>query len=159
MAVELERKVTIKRPVEDVFAFMSDAENDAVWRTNVKEIERVGGGDHSKVGTVYKQVLTGPGKGFKADLRYTEYEPNKRVAFETINGSVRPNGTIDFDKVSDDTSTVHIRLVWQPTGAMRLLSPMIARILKSNMDKSYDNLVRMLEAHEEEAARAKARGA
>lgn len=147
--VHLEKKVTIQRPVEDVFGYMSDAENDAHWRTNVKSIERTTGGDHSKIGSEYRQVLKGPGGGLRADLRYTEFEPNKRIAFETIEGSIRPDGQIDFSAPTPDSTEVHFRLDWQPTGAWKIFAPVMKKILEKNMHASYDNLKQKLEAHEE----------
>src|SRR5262249_61044291 len=109
--MEFEETVTIRRPLAEVFAYMSDAENDAKWRTNVISIERVGGGDHSEVGTVYKQVVKGPmGRKLQADFQYTVYEPNKRLEFDTIEGSVRPSAGVDLYPVSGDTPHVRYQL-------------------------------------------------
>lgn len=150
--VHIERRVTINRPVDDVFGYMSNAENDQYWRTNVKFIERTSGGDQSGVGSEYRQQLKGPFGGLRADLRYTEYEKNGRVAFETITGSVRPLGQIDFSAPSEDTTEVHFQLDWEPTGAWKLFAPIMKKILESNANASYDNLKAKLEAHEEETA-------
>lgn len=144
------RTVTIKRPLEEVFAFMSDAENERYWRTNVKSIERVGEGKGSGVGTEYKQTLKGPFGGFTADIRYTEFEPRKRVTFETIRGSVRPSATTEFSAAGENATTVEFEMTWEPTGPFRLLKPLIAPILRKQMDANFDNLVRHLEAREDE---------
>lgn len=149
MTMELERKVTIQRPVEEVFAYMSNAENDQHWRTNVKWIEREGGGERSDVGTVYRQKIKGPLGGFRADLRYTEYEKNRRLSFETIKGVVSPTASIDFEPVDDSTSTVHFRWRWEPKGFGKVLAPLLRKPIEGNMHASYDNLVRVLDAHEE----------
>ena len=152
--MELERKVTIKRPVEEVFAYMSNAENDAKWRTNVKWIKREGGGSHSEVGAVYLQKIKGPFGGFRSDLRYTEYEKDRRLSFETIKGVVDPSATIEFEPVDENTSTVHFRWRWEPKGIGKLLAPMLRKPIEGNMNASYDNLVRTLDAREEEQAGA-----
>ena len=145
--MEFEEKVTIRRPLAEVFAYMSDAENDAKWRTNVISIERVGGGDHSEVGTVYKQVVKGPmGRKLQADFQYTVYEPNKRLAFDTIEGSVRPSAVIDFTPVSDDTTEVRFHMTWVPEGGMKASAPIVGKMLKKSIHESYQNLVHHIES-------------
>lgn len=147
--VHIEKKVTINRPVDEVFGYMSNAENDARWRTNVKYIKRKPGSD-SGVGAEYEQKVKGPFGGLQADLRYTEYEKNKRVAFETTTGSVRPLGQIDFSAPSEDTTDVHFQLDWEPTGAWKVFAPVMGKILEKNAYASYDNLKQKMDAHEEE---------
>ena len=123
---------------------MSDAENDAKWRTNVIEIERVG--DTKGVGARYRQVVKGPGgKALDADLEYTEFEPNHRVAFDTVSGSVRPSGVIEFTPLAEDKTQVRIHMTWKPSGAMRIAAPAIGAMLKSGLRDSYANLVRHFE--------------
>jgi uncharacterized protein YndB with AHSA1/START domain len=144
--MEFEETVTIQRPVQEVFAYMSNAEHDAEWRTNVKEIKRLSEGDESGVGTVYHQVVKGPfGRGLDADLRYTAYEPNRRLAFETISGGVRPSAVIEFSPVADNATEVRIRMTWEPQGGMRLAAPLVGGMLRRGLNASYANLVRHME--------------
>jgi len=144
--MEFEETVTIQRPVEEVFAFMSDAENDAKWRTNVKEMRKVTEGEKG-VGTEYRQVVRGPmGKGLDADLRYTEFKPNERVAFETIAGSVRPSAVIEFKSLSADSTQVHMLMTWEPEGGAKMGAPMIKRMFEKDLKASYANLVKMMES-------------
>ncbi len=145
--MEFEQTVTIQRPLEEVFAYMSNAEHDAEWRTNVVEIKHVGEGQGSGVGTMYHQVVKGPfGRGLPADLRYTAFEPNQRIAFETITGPVRPKAEITFSAVSGTATQVRIHMTWEPTGAMKLAAPLIGGMLKRSLKASYANLVRHMEA-------------
>jgi len=144
--MEFEETVTIQRPVEEVFAYMSNAENDAKWRTNVKEIRQVTEGEKG-VGTEYRQVVKGPmGKGLDADLRYTEFKPNERVAFETIAGSVRPSAVIEFKALSADSTQVHMHMTWVPEGGAKAGAPMIKRMIEKDLKASYANLVKMMES-------------
>ena len=143
--MDFEETVTIQRPVEEVFAFMSNAENDAKWRTNVKEIEKTKEGQNG-VGTEYRQVVKGPmGKGLDADLRYTEFRPNERVAFETIAGSVRPSAVIEFKSLSPESCQVHMHMTWVPEGGAKAGAPMIKRMIEKDLKASYANLVKMME--------------
>ncbi len=143
--MEWQETVVIKKPVEEVFAFMADAENDAKWRTNVVEIEQTSPGEKG-VGTEYRQVIKGPmGKSMDADLRYTEFVPNQRVAFETISGSVRPDAVIDFTGLADGSTQVSMTMSWEPKGGAKLGAPMISKMIETSLRDSYANLVHMME--------------
>jgi uncharacterized protein YndB with AHSA1/START domain len=61
-----EREVTIERPVEEVFAFLANPENDPQWRRGVLDIRRVSG---EGAGAVYEQGVKGPmGRRIAADI-------------------------------------------------------------------------------------------
>ncbi|HEY8720624.1 SRPBCC family protein [Pengzhenrongella sp.] len=98
---EASRSIVIDRPLDEVFAFFADAENDPKWRTGVKEIRRLG---DLAVGAKYHQRVAGPaGSAIAADLEVTAYEPGVRVAFHTIAGPVRPDGEYRFRAVAGAT--------------------------------------------------------
>ncbi|MGI8631140.1 MAG: SRPBCC family protein [Solirubrobacterales bacterium] len=144
--MEFTEKAVIQRPVEEIFAYMSNAENDKEWRPNVIEIEQVSPGEHG-VGTEYRQVVKGPmGKALDADLRYTAFEPNKRLAFDTITGGVRPSGVIEFTALSPTSTEVQITLTWEPKGGARMGAPIVGRMLESSLKESYENLPKHLES-------------
>jgi len=106
-------EIIIDRPPAEVFAFFADAENDPQWRSGVLSIRRVG---LLGVGTVYEQSVAGPGgRAIRADIRVTAYEPDRRVAFETIAGPVRPQGEFRFEPVQGGTR-VHFDLVAELSG-------------------------------------------
>ncbi|MDQ2941684.1 MAG: SRPBCC family protein [Chloroflexota bacterium] len=98
---------------------MADGENAAKWRSeHLLDIERVSG---SGVGTVYRQGVKGPGgRRIGADYEVTAYEPNRRLAFKTIAGPVRPNGEFRFEETSDGTK-VSLTLEANLTGIKKLL--------------------------------------
>lgn len=145
--MEFRQSVTIQRSLDTVFAFMSDAENDVKWRSNVKEIRRLSGGGQAGAGTVYRQVIKGPfGVGFDADLTYTGFEHNRRFAFDTTSGAIRPSAVIEFSPISEDATEVRFTMTWTPEGAFRLAAPLVGRILRRGIHRSYRNLVRYLEA-------------
>lgn len=93
--------ILIARPIGEVFAFFSDAENDPTWRSGVKSIRRIG---DLGVGTAYEQTVAGPGgRSISANIRVTAFEPEKRVAFEATSGPVRPKGEYSFANAEGGT--------------------------------------------------------
>jgi uncharacterized membrane protein len=91
-------------------------------------------------------VLRGPfGRDLDADLRYTDYEPNRRLAFDTISGAIRPSAVIEFSPASERATEVRFSMTWEPEGGMRLAAPLVGRMLSRSIHESYANLVRHLE--------------
>jgi uncharacterized protein YndB with AHSA1/START domain len=110
--------VIIRRPVSEVFAFVTDGENASKWRSGVLDAQRVSG---SGVGAVYRQGVRGPGgRRIAADYEVTAHEPNRRLAFKTIAGPVRPNGEFSFEE-TDGGTKVSLALDAELTGIKKLL--------------------------------------
>lgn len=95
--MEFKNTILIQRPVEAVFAFVSDFEHVPMWNYFVTHVRQVSEGAHGE-GTVYHQIR----KTDKQDYTVTEYMPNQVVAVATTPGS-QP----EFRR----------RLVFEPTGS------------------------------------------
>ncbi len=94
-------EVTIRRPADEVFAFLADGLNGPKWRSGILDIAHVSG---SGVGATYKQGVKGPGgRRVDADYRVTVCEPNTRLAFVAIAGPVRPAGEYVLEEVHGGT--------------------------------------------------------
>jgi uncharacterized membrane protein len=98
---EAQHQVTIRRPADEVFTFIADGLNGPKWRPGITDIVLLSG---SGVGATYKQGVKGPGgRRIAADYRVTEYQPNRRLAFEAIAGPVRPAGEYVLEELADGT--------------------------------------------------------
>ncbi|MDQ2933365.1 MAG: SRPBCC family protein [Chloroflexota bacterium] len=140
-----QHSVTIRRPVGDVFAFVADGESAAKWRSeHLLDIKRVSG---TGVGTVYRQGVKGPGgRRIGADYELTAYEPNRRLAFKTIAGPVRPNGEFRFEETSDGTK-VTLSLEADLTGIKKLLlGAAVQRSMEAEV-RATENLERAMETN------------
>lgn len=86
-----ERTITVDRPITDVFAFLADGTNDALWRPDVISIRHVGG---SGLGAQYAQTMKGPlGRPIAGDFRVTRFDEPTRIDFEVTAGPARPTGS------------------------------------------------------------------
>ena len=127
-----ENSVMIERPVGTVFDFVLDGANNPLWRPAVIHIERATGGS-TGAGAVYRQTLKGPaGRPIDGDYEIVESRPNELIVFRVIAGPARPTGTFRFAGAGDATEVTFI-LDYQPTGIARLLDPMIARTMRSEV--------------------------
>jgi uncharacterized protein YndB with AHSA1/START domain len=135
--------VTIRRPVEAVFAFVANGENCPQWRPAVVDIKRMSG---DGVGTRYAQGVKGPMKRrIAADYEITVFEPNRRLEFQTVTGPARPHGRYEFEAVEGGTRLM-FSLDAQLTGFGKLfLSGAVQKTMDSEV-KTLDNLKRVLES-------------
>jgi uncharacterized membrane protein len=137
-----ENSVVIDRPISDVFAFVANHENDVRWRPGVTDIERASG---EKVGEVYRQGVRGPfGRRIAADFEVTAYEENSQVAFRTLAGPVRPEGSYRFEQAAGGTR-VTFSLNAQLRGPQKLLAALVARSMRAQV-AALPNLKRVLES-------------
>jgi uncharacterized protein YndB with AHSA1/START domain len=129
-----ENSVTVDRPIGDVFAYLADGTNNRRWRSGVVSIERTSTGDGA--GAAYRQKLRGPGgRTIDGDYRVTAFEPPTGLEFQVTAGPARPTGRFTLTEAGPGRTTVTFALDLVPTGLMRLMGPMIARTMRSEVDQ------------------------
>lgn len=125
-----EHTVTIHRSAEDIFDFLADGANNPHWRSGVVEIARVG--DVVGLGASYRQVLSGPGgREIAGDYRVTTYDRPRTLGFEVTAGPLRPTGVFEVTSSPSGDTEVTFRLAAAPRGIMRLMTPMVARQMRT----------------------------
>src|SRR3954464_6720611 len=78
MANRYGASTVIDRPVEEVFAFLADGENDKKFSSRVLEIAKTTDGPPG-VGTVYKSTVKDAGMKSKREFEYTEFEQPTKI--------------------------------------------------------------------------------
>jgi len=77
--------IVIDRPVEDVFAFLADGENDIKFSPRLTSIERTSPDEAGAgVGTTYASTAKEIGLKTKHEFRITEYEPPRRIRWTEL---------------------------------------------------------------------------
>ena len=134
-------EIVIKRPRDEVFAFLADPENDPQWRTGVLDLKRVSGGG---IGARYAQGVKGPGgRRIPADIEITELTPSETIAFQTVTGPVRPRGRYQLTVV-DGGTRVRFELEADVNGLKRLIAPMVQKSMNKEVGQ-LDRLKRVIE--------------
>jgi hypothetical protein len=127
---EASNTVLIARPPADVFAFLADGTNGPRWRSGVLDVALQSG---EGKGAIYTQGVKGPfGRRIAADYQLTAYEPTSWLAFRAIAGPVRPEGSYELEPAGGSTR-VTFSLHCSPTGFARLMAPMVARTMRSEV--------------------------
>lgn len=137
-----ERSIAIRRPVDQVFRFLADGRTATQWRAGVIDVSKASG---AAVGAVYRQVIRGPGgRPVDADYEITALEPDRRIAFRTIAGPIRPVGEFVLEPMGDATILTFVLYVSLPWWQRLLLG----RLVQSTMDaemRALDELQDLLE--------------
>ena len=141
--MQVERSVSIARPPDQVFAFVSDVRNDPTWHTDVLEVRS--STEDVRVGTVF-EVKVKPSMGVSGGtMTVSRLEPGRLVEFHGRMGRMAPTVTNTCEP--DGTGTrmtrrVELDLPW----FMRPMSSMVARRIGAGNEGFLANLKRVLEA-------------
>jgi uncharacterized protein YndB with AHSA1/START domain len=102
MAGRFGATVVIDRPIEQVFAFLADGENDPKFSSRVLEIAKTTDGPPG-VGTVYASTVKDAGMKTKREFKLTEFEAPTKIRWaETSKNLVTANeGGYDLAPAGD----------------------------------------------------------
>jgi uncharacterized protein YndB with AHSA1/START domain len=124
---EIESKVTIARPREEVFGyFLSLEEKVPTTNPDVEWVVKTPDGP-TRVGTTLRSRGKSLGRTRETTMRFTAIVPNETIRFEAEVGPMRPKCVFTFDPM-DGGTRVTFRGDPNPIGMFKLLSPMFERV-------------------------------
>jgi uncharacterized protein YndB with AHSA1/START domain len=143
--IRIELTFEIERPVEEVFAYVTDPEKLPEWQPTTLAVTKETDGPMGK-GTRLREVRRGPlGKRVESLVEVSEYEPNRRFGLRILSGPLPIDGHHEFEPTEAGTRLVFVA-EGQPGGPMRILSPLLARVLRRQFASYYVRLKTILEA-------------
>jgi uncharacterized protein YndB with AHSA1/START domain len=134
MAGRFEATVVIDRPIEDVFAFLADGENDPKFSPRVLEIAKRTEGPPG-VGTVYASTVKDAGMKTKREFKLTEFAAPTRIRWTEISKNVvtAPEGGYDLAPEGSGTRLT-VYNVLEGHGAGKLIAPLALRSARKGAD-------------------------
>jgi uncharacterized protein YndB with AHSA1/START domain len=134
MAGRFDATVVIDRPIEEVFAFLADGENDPKFSARVVEIAKTTDGPPG-VGTVYASTVKDAGVKTKREFRLTEFAPPTRIRWTEISKNIvtAPEGGYDLAPEGEGTR-VTLFNVLEGHGIGKLIAPMALRSARKGAD-------------------------
>jgi carbon monoxide dehydrogenase subunit G len=137
--LEFENTIPIERPIDEVFAFLSDFENIPKWNYYVLEVRQLSESPIG-IGTTYHQVR----KSDQQDFRIIEFEANNTVAVKTL-----PQSSPSFERrftLYEEGETTRIRDQWKlDTGRPALLEWLARGRVKSAVSENLTKLKELLQ--------------
>src|SRR5215217_5774337 len=134
--------IKVNRPVEKVFAWLTNPKNQGKFDKSSLKMEALTPGPW-QTGTQFRQLRDLGGRKTEVLSELAEFEPNRRFVIRSMTG---PGwlGTWDFEPEGGGT-----RLHWtgQLTmqGLGRLFEPLIGRQMRAQIDKQFTDLPGLIE--------------
>jgi len=141
--MKVERTISIERPPGEVFDLVSDVRNDPSWHTDVLEVEA--STDAVGVGTVF-HVKVKPSMGVsEGTMTVSRLEPGHLVEFRGQMGAKMSPTVTNICEPEGSGTRVTRRVELEPPGMMRIMSPLVARMIGKSNEGFLANLKRLLE--------------
>ena len=144
--VKIEVSAVIDRPVKDVFAFMSNPENDPQWQSETTETKITSQGPMG-VGTTYLDVAYFLGRRIESIYEFTEYEANRKFSLKTTSGPLPIEATISYESVENGTK-VNFFAEGEVGGFFKLAEPLVSRMAQRTWTANYANLKDLMESED-----------
>lgn len=139
--------IIIDRPMEEVFDFIADNENDPLWCPAVKEIRRVSENGTAK-GARYEMHHTPGGMGFDAEVEVVAHERPRLLKWVMTDSGHTIRGTYELEAVNGKTRLTQTSEVtfegWLRIPGL-IMKGRIARDVEKELDKQFANLKQLLD--------------
>jgi len=150
MAIREELSVVIERPVEEVFAFATDPNKDALWQSTTLDTEQTSGGAVD-VGTTLRSTAKFLGRRIETTMEVTENEPPRRQCVRVTSGPIPGSGCYLFEPAEGGTRFTQ-KFDAEVGGFFKLAEPLVARAIRRQIDADMATLKDLLEAGVTEGA-------
>ncbi|HEY6408713.1 MAG TPA: SRPBCC family protein [Ktedonobacteraceae bacterium] len=141
--INVEESINISRPIEEVFAYVSNFRNAVEWQSGVVEMRQTPEGPVG-IGTQITFVRTFLGRKLEGISEVVEYEPPTKHTLKSTSGLPITVSRI-FEPTTEGTKVTFV-LEMQPGGFFALAEPLIARMLRRDVVADIGNLKDLLES-------------
>ena len=143
--MDLTVSIVIARPVEAVFAYISDYEHDSQWRAGIIEMIQTPPG-RAQIGTKTREVARFFGKERITPAEITHYKSGRKVAFAGLMANGVPiSGSRTVEPIGEQTCFIYQAKV-ELSGFYLLMEPLMAAILRRRFMRDLRCLKERLEA-------------
>lgn len=136
--------IDIMKPPEEVFAYITNFENNPKWQGGMKSCKFTSEGPLG-VGTTYEQVASFLGRPILTTFEVIEYKPNRSVKFVSRQSTFPLHILRSVEPIEGGTH-VHAVIEGEPTGFFALLGPLLNPMVTRSINKDYAKLKQLLES-------------
>lgn len=137
VTLDLRESGFVQRPIEDVFAYLSDFPRAKEWRAEVVESSMSTPQMHS--GTQLRDVVIVLGRRIETRSRVVDFERPHRWTFESLEGPLPVSGAYDLVAISANRTEFTYRLRVHLPGLWALAAPVLrwsgARMLRAALTR------------------------
>jgi hypothetical protein len=135
--------VRIRRPGDDVYAFVSDPLNFPRWNSAVRTVRKIGEAD-GEVGSTYTMERDLPSGAAQNELEIFAREPAGEFGIRTTSGPTPFSYRYGFSAANGST-VVQLDAEVKVDGLAALLGPLVGPAVKRGVDDNFAALKRILE--------------
>jgi hypothetical protein len=138
--------VVIDRPIDEVFAFLVDGENDPKFSARVQKMEKATDGPPA-VGTIYKSAVKDVGMTTQREFELTEVDAPAKIrwAERSKNMVTAPEGGYDLTPSGDGTEVAFYNVL-EGHGFGKVLAPLALRSARNGAQDFANSIKRTVEA-------------
>jgi uncharacterized protein YndB with AHSA1/START domain len=137
-----ETSILINRPIEEVFAFVTDLDTWSEWQADLVEVKKTTPGPLA-AGSTYTMVIMIRGRQQEVKYTVTEFEANSKITASSPGTFTLENQTI-FIKVDQETRIRQLTKI-SSDGLYKIFGPLAVWRFKKQAESSYETLKELLE--------------
>jgi uncharacterized protein YndB with AHSA1/START domain len=133
--------IHLDKPVEQVFAFLTDTGKLSTWQSNLIKSEQLTEGP-LRTGSRFREIRLINNKEEEIEAEITTLEPNRRLETKTV---TKPQAMVSYSLEPEQGGTrLHYKFVLETSGPMRLMEPIMASSIKKGSQADFETLKRVL---------------
>jgi uncharacterized membrane protein len=140
--IEVEHTVEIDRPVDEVFAYLTDISRLPEWQASAESAELEG---ELREGACIREVRTFMGRRAASTLEVTESEPPQRFSLRVVDGPIRYSVEHALEALDGRTRVTFVGR-GETRGVPRLMQGAVRRAVERQFVKDLEAFKRILES-------------
>jgi len=135
MAGQFEGTVEIDRPIEEVFSFLADGENDPKFSPRVLRMAKTTEGP-TAVGTVYASTVKDAGMTTKREFRITEFVVPSRIRWTELSKNIvtASEGGYDLESLPGGRTRLRVYNILEGHGLGKLVVGFALKAARKDAD-------------------------
>lgn len=142
--MQLSAAQVIRRPAEDVFAFVSDATNNPRWQRGMRSC-RWTSPPPIGVGSTYRQEAAFLGRRIVTDFEVVAHEPGRSVTIRSTSGPFPITVRRSVSPIDASSSRVEAAITGEPGRFFRIAGPLLQRLAQRSVTADYRRLRALLD--------------
>ena len=142
--IYIDHTVTIDRPLEEVWDFVSDPANNPQWQSGVELSDQSPSGP-IKIGTRVRIVRKFMGQRIEVVFETTVFEPNTQFAFKSLSGPLPISGSMAVAATDSGTEMTY-QGTGEAAGVHGLSETIISGLVNKQVKDDLKALKRLLES-------------
>jgi len=137
-------EVAVSRPADEVFAILSDVEQNPRWQRGMVSCRWTSPSPHG-AGATYDQTARFLRREIVSGFRVTDHEPGRRVRFASVSGPFPIVETRTVEPLGPGSCRVRALVEGDASGVFRVAAPLLRALVARSVRSDYRRLRDLLE--------------